>query len=424
MNLKTLDPRTWFGGKRKGYSAAEILRFVWGGSLGASTTPQYKPLAQQGYQGNPDVYACIREVATAARGIPVRAYRQTGAGEAEPLDDGHPLQTILRQPNPRMSGSAFIEWLVSYHLIAGNAFILKGAPEGFAIARELYLLRPDTVRPIAGEALGTVTRYEYRPGNGGVILYEPSEVCDFPFFNPLDELSGMPPMQAACRGIDIGNRGRTWNYNLLENSARPPGLLTTDQALSDDQFAKLTQTIIGSFAGADSAGKIPILEAGLTWQNTGYSPGDMDWSTMLTMSTRDICKVFNVPPELVGDATQKTYSNYREARQALYTETVLPLMDWICDELTGWLAPQYGGDITISYDTSGIEALAEDTERLWARMNAAWYLTPNQRLQAIGYEVSNDPLMDRVYVPSNLLPIEAVAGDIGDNGDDEIPGGR
>lgn len=420
MDWNRLNPRTWFTG-RKTLSSAEILRYIWGGSLGSSTTPQYKPLAQSGYQGNADVYACIREIATAARGIPIRAYRETGAGEREPLDDGHPLQSILRMPNPRMSGSAFVEWLVSYHLLAGNAFILKGAPEGLRIARELYLLRPDTVKAIAGDTMGSVARYEYRPGAGRQVDYEPDMVCDFPFFNPLDELAGQPPMQAAVTGIDIGNRGRSWNYNLLGNSARPSGLLSTDQGLTQDQRDALQQAIDANFAGADNAGKIPVLEAGLTWQQTSMSPGEMEWGGMLTMSTRDICKVFNVPPELVGDSQNKTYSNYQEARQALYMETVLPLMDWICDELTGWLAPQYGTGISIGYDASGIEALAEDTDKLWARLAGAWYLTPNQRLQAMGFEASTDPLMDKVYVPAGFLPIEAVAGDIGLNGDDEIP---
>ena len=425
MNLKQLDPRKWFG-RRKGFSAEAIQRYIWGGALpsGSALTTAYSSLAGDGYQSNADVYACVREIAVAVRGIPIRAMRQTGAGETEPLDDGHPLQVLLRQPNPRMSGSAFMEWLTSYQLIAGNAFIAKGVPEGLSIARELYLLRPDTVKAVAGATVGTVDHYEYRPGKGAVFHYAPELVCDFPFFHPTDELSGMSPMQAASKGIDIGNRGRTWNYNLLGNSARPSGLLSTDQGLTPDQRDALQQAIAANFAGTDNAGKIPVLEAGLTWQQTSMSPGEMEWDGMLKMSTRDICKVFNVPPELVGDSANKTYSNYQEARRALYMETVLPLMDWICDELTGWLAPSYGTGITIGYDASGIEALAEDTERLWARLAGAWYLTPNQRLQQMGFEPSTDPLMDRVYIPANLIPLDMAAGEIGLNGDDETPGGE
>lgn len=409
MNLKTLDPRTWF--RRKGFSTSDILRYVWGGGLTSGTlTPRYLPLAQEGYQQNPDVYACIREISTACRGIPIQAMTMTTAGELEPLQDAHPLQVLLRQPNPRMGGAAFIEWLTSYHLVAGNAFILKASAETLAVPREMYLLRPDMVTPIRGETLGSVARYEYRPSGAGVIVYEPEDICDFPFFNPLDDLCGQPPMQAACKGIDIGNRGRTWNYNLLQNASRPPGLLTTNQGLSPDQRDRLAQTIASNFAGQDNAGKVPVLEAGLEWKPTGLTPGEMAWSDMLTMSTRDVCKVFNVPPELVGDATQKTYSNYREARQALYTETVLPLMDWLCDELTGWLSPVFGANIVIGYDKAGIEALAEDETAKWNRLANAWWLTPNQRLAECGLEQSPDPLMDIVYIPSGLVPLATAGG--------------
>jgi HK97 family phage portal protein len=414
MNLKNLDPRTWF--RRKGFSTSDILRYVWGGDFSSGMKPRYFPLANEGYQQNPDVYACIREIATAARGIPLKAMSMTSTGEIEPLQDTHPLQILLRQPNPRMSGGAFIEWLTSYHLVAGNAFILKASAETLAVPRELYLLRPDTVTPIRGETLGTVARYEYRPagGTGGVVVYEPDDICDFPFFNPLDDLCGQPPMQAAVRGVDIGNRGRTWNYNLLQNASRPPGLLTTDQGLSPDQRERLAQTIAANFGGQDNAGKVPVLEAGLEWKPTGLTPGEMDWTGMLTMSKRDVCQVFGVPPELIGDASQKTYSNYREARQAFYTETVLPLMDWICDELTGWLSPVYGAGIVIGYDKAGIEALAEDENAKWARLVNAWWLTPNQRLAECGFEQSTDPLMDVIYIPAGLMPLSTAGGVIED----------
>jgi phage portal protein BeeE len=162
------------------------------------------------------------------------------------------------------------------------------------------------------------------------------------------------------------------------------------------------------------------LEAGLKWLNLGYSPAETDWSGLLKMSTIDICKVFNVAPEIVGDSANKTYSNYQEARQSLYVEVVLPLLDFICDELNNWLAPLYPGDLLIGYDRSKIEALKEDADELWTRLNSSWEISPNERRTAKGFDALPDPAMDAIYIPANLVPLDMLS--IDPLGEDEEPG--
>lgn len=106
-------------------------------------------------------------------------------------------------------------------------------------------------------------------------------------------------------------------------------------------------------------------------------------------------------------------SNYKEARQAFYTETVLPLMDWIRDELNNWLVPKFGDDLYIDYDKDEIEALQEDRAEVWKQAMEAvkiGVLTPNEARLLLGYEEM--PGADTLMIPGNMMPLATIGGDV------------
>ncbi len=80
-----------------------------------------------------------------------------------------------------------------------------------------------------------------------------------------------------------------------------------------------------------------------------------------------------------------TYSNYREANLALWRQTILPLVARTAQSLTRWLAPRFGENLRIGYDADAAEALALERESVWDRLNAAQFLTLNEKRAAAGY---------------------------------------
>jgi phage portal protein BeeE len=146
----------------------------------------------------------------------------------------------------------------------------------------------------------------------------------------------------------------------------------------------------------------------MKWTTTSFSPTDMDFRNMSVLNTRKIAASFGVPPQLIGEETSKTYSNYAEARQAFYIETVLPLMDWIVGELNNWLSPLYGGNYELRYDRAAVEALQENTNQRYDRVLravAGGVLTPLEGRKVLGYELlPDDPDQDKRLIPWNLAP--------------------
>ena len=64
---------------------------------------------------------------------------------------------------------------------------------------------------------------------------------------------------------------------------------------------------------------------------------------------------------------------------------MLPLVNRMTRAMSGWLAPAYGGALELRADLDQVEALNPEREALWARLNAATFLTDDEKRAAAGY---------------------------------------
>lgn len=358
--------------------------------LPARWTPRrYDKLAEAGYQRNVIAYRCIRLIAQSVASIPLLV--QDGQGRDLVA---HPLLRLLTQPNPTMSKMAFIETIISQQLIAGNAYIEAVRGDGGQPPRELWPLRPDRMKIIAGGS-GLPMAYEY--GAGGKTVRWPadpvtgqSDILHLKSFHPIDDWYGQGPLEAALLSIDQHNEASQWNQSLLQNAARPSGALVYapkdgPNQLSDTQFTRLKQELHEQMEGAGNAGRPLLLEGGLEWRAMSLSPTDMDWKQGRDAVARDIALAFGVPAQLIGLPDAQTYANLREARLSFYEETVLPLAFALRDALSGWVLPMFGDDLTLALDLDEVSALALRREALWSKVAEADFLTTAEKRQALGY---------------------------------------
>lgn len=344
------------------------------------TRRDYSALAREGFMRNPIVHRCVRMVAEAAGTVPFLLYE--GVTEL----DAHPLLDLFNRPNRRQAGSAFMEGLYGYLLLAGNAYVeLVSAGE----KHELHLLRPDQTRVVA-DASGWPVALSFGEGRHKrhVNLME-GQAMQLTLFHPLDDHYGFAPLEAALSALDTHNASARWNTALLDNSARPSGALVYAPKeggnLTDEQFDRLKAELQDGYSGAKHAGRPLLLEGGLDWKAMGYSPRDMDFIEAKNAASRDIALAFGVPPMLLGIPGDSTYANYQEANRAFYRLTVLPLVAKVMREFSAFLAPSFGTKLRLWYDADQIEGLAMEREALWSRIGAADFLSDDEKREAVGY---------------------------------------
>lgn len=374
--------KSLFAPEQKRSAAAPIIALATAGR--AVWTPcDYAALASAGFAGNPIGYRCVRMIAEASASIPLLAY----VNGAEVTD--HPALKLLASPNPGQPGREFLEMVAGFLLVAGNSYIEKVAVDG--VPRELYALRPDRMKAVASTS-GWPDAYEYSV-NGQSVRYPRDRILHLKLFNPLNDLYGLPPLQAAQRSIDTHNAAAAWNKAMLDNSARPSGALVYaahDGHLTTDQFERLKAELENSYQGAANAGRPMVLEGGLDWKQMGYSPADMQFIEAKNAAAREIALAFGVPPMLLGIPGDNTYANFAEANRSFWRQTVVPLATRIAEALSGFFAAEFEG-LKLVHDLDQVEALAHDRDALWSRINAATFLTEDEKRAAVGYGKSSSP---------------------------------
>jgi HK97 family phage portal protein len=346
------------------------------------TPRRYDALAEEGYRKNVVAWRCISEVARASASIPWLLYDQ----DHQELEQ-HPLKELLKHPNPLQGTAQFLESVFSYYQIAGNVYIEAIRPNEGGAPVELYVLRPDRMRVIPGEA-GLPQGYEYQVG-GRTVRWSAdpftgaSNILHWKAFHPLDDWYGMAPLEAAMNAIDQHNAAGAWNQALLNQAARPSGALIYSpkdgpSQLSDEQFRRLKEELEEHYTTPRNAGRPLILEGGLDWKEMGLTPKDMDWLAGRKRAAQDIALAFGVPDQLISISESQTYSNMAEARLALYEETVLPLVQQFKGELNRWLTPMFDDTLRFEIDADEIPALAARRDMVWDKIGKADFISRNE----------------------------------------------
>lgn len=354
----------------------------------------YNSFAKEGYIDNVIVHRCVNLLKQSVSSVPWKLFEESQNGNIN--ISKHPVLKTLQKPNPFSNFVSFIESIIAYKYIAGNAFILK-ITDTNGIAKELYPLNPQNVKVICDNN-NHVTAYSYRQASGSEVIYPvnkitgKSDILHIKNFNPLDENIGLSAIEPAAYSIDQHNQAAKWNQSLLQNGAKPSGALVvhSDRSSGDigeEQFSRLRQQLEESFSGHTNAGKPLLLEGGLDWKEMSLSPKDMDFIEAKNSAAREIALAFAVPSQLLGIPGDNTYSNLAEARLAMWEQTILPLIDELIASFSSFMLPDYknGKNLSFTYDKHKIPALMSRYDRIWQRLESASFLTDAEKRQELGY---------------------------------------
>jgi len=339
---------------------------------------EYKAFSREAYQMNVVAYQAVNRVADAVAGIDWQVYKN------DKEQDGHPIEVLLKRPNPHQSGKEYFRALVSYYLLSGNSYA-EAIRVGGDI-KEMYQLRPDRMQIVPSET-GEPSKFIHKGANSKATIFPAVDeaIWHMKAFNPTDDWYGQSPIEAGAFAIDQSNEAMKWIQALLQNSSRPSGALKVpaDKALSADEVAALKDEITESYTGSKHGGRPMLLQGGMDWVQLGLSPTDMGILETKFSASRDIALAFGVPPQLIGIPGDNTYANYSEARISFWEDTVIPLVDLIAADLTAWLGRREG--VEIRPDLEKVPAIVEKRQSLWQMIDASTDLTVNEKRDLKGY---------------------------------------
>ena len=386
---------------RKAEANEAVVSAVINATDNGFTSPDasYGNFAQEGYAGNELVFACIREIATSTAEANLCLYDAN-----HDKIDNSPLANLIAKPANGQTQYEFLENLITHLQIAGNAYVLKERARVGVVS--LMLLRPDRMSVIPGGG------YSYEVG-GKKYMIPAEDVGHLKFPNPNNDFYGLSPLQVLAKQINLDTDATTFTKAYFNNAGVPSGILKLRRKLSNqDEADRLRSAWHNKFQGNRNWHRIAILDEDATYEKMGGTLGEMEIPALRNLSESRICSALGVPAILVGaniGLQRSTFSNYAEARESFWEETLLPLYRRIEQFMVLLLEPEFPRERgQLEFDFSEVRALQEDEDamvnRQLVRAQIANQLitagfTPSAALQAAGIE---DELEHTGYLPTSL----------------------
>lgn len=382
--------------------------------FGKKELPLYLAV-KEAYAINPTVFSCVNCISQSASIVPLSLHKKDNKGQFESVFS-HPVLDLLYNPNETQTQSEFIEEIVMDLMLCGNALVYKnrdktaeGKVKKGGKVYELETLNPDWVEYIVKD--GVIVQYKGRKESPiEKNTWDASEIIHFRLANPLNKFWGMSPIQAAARAIDVDSKILNWWLETLENGCVKDVLFKTKHDLNEKQLLRIRSLVQQQLSGWANGRGYMILGNEMDAQFLNMNPKEMDFTGSRQLSSKEIMRIFRVPPPMLGELEHSTYNNIKEARQSFWLDTIMPILNDICAVFTKRLLPDFGLDIRnyyVSYDAFAIEALERLYLEKWdyvvKMVNVGVPL--NIAVKRLNLQLPAIPGGDVGYMSHNLVPL-------------------
>lgn len=258
------------------------------------TVAEYRDTNRGDPLGLSATYACVNLIAGTAASLSPTVYRTDRNGVRTEATD-HPLYWILRmEPNYDDDDYEFWEFLFASIELRGNAYARIDRNGGRITS--LTPIPPGTMTVRRAE--DGARKYEW-VDEGRRRTATQDDMFHIRGFggNRLMGASTLSVCGAAFAGGLAAESAATATFG---NGLRPSGTLSTDKPLDREQRALLEQLLQDKFAGALNAGRPMLLDNGLKWDALNITPEDAQMLESRKFSGEEICRIFGVPPAMVG----------------------------------------------------------------------------------------------------------------------------
>lgn len=253
------------------------------------------------------VWQAINIIAGDVGMLPLNIFRNLPEDKRE-MAKQHPAHRLMKiRPHPELSPSTFKETIQSWALLWGNgaAQIVRddrGAPIALTPLDPRYLTldRDDT-----GQLW-----YTYRENGITPIPLFPDEV--FHIRGLGDALWGHSVINLAKNAVGFNLALEKHGNRTFRNNARPSGILEIPGRLDPENRAQLRREWEDMHKGTDNAGRIALLQGGMSFKPTSISNEDAQWLEAMRFSREEIASWFNLPAHKLNALERATFSNIEE----------------------------------------------------------------------------------------------------------------
>ena len=359
------------------------------------------------------VWACVRFVSETASTLPLKLYEEKADGSRE-LAKNHPLYNVLcKTPNYEMTQSRFMQFVVASILLWGNAYVEKKY-----IGKRIISLEPLLPQHVTVSRNKATGQLEYRYTKDGVERkIDEKDIMHIRGFG-IDGVMGVFTISKGRETFGTAMAAEQSAGKFFENGLQTSGFLSTADKLNDVQRSRLMGHI-SRFMGSRNAGRVMVLEHGMTYQGITMNPEAAQMLQTRAFEVEEICRWFRVLPIMIGHFDkQSSWASSAEAQDVqILKYTFRPLLVNIEQEISRCLIGRMESDVI--YPQFNVEGLlrADSVTRsnyYNSSLNNGWMSRNEVRAKENLPPIEGG---DTYTVQSALMPLDKMGSNYTNNGD-------
>jgi HK97 family phage portal protein len=272
-----VDPEFWRGSADSGWS-------------------NYYPSMRTG-----TAYACGRIVASSGASLPCNLFERTGQDRRVVARSERLHRLVHDSPNADQTAFEYWEGVFLSLMFAGDHIArIERAGNGDIVA-----LNPVDARLVSvTRSASGQRRYRWSENGRSHDLTEDG-VFHIRGFGG-DALRGRSVISYGASTLRRSRNVETAADTVFANGIRPSGVFEVEKFLTEEQFTHFIERVADRFAGAENVGRPLILEGGTKFNALQMSNEDAQLLESRGFSVEEICRIFGVPPFMVGHTEKST----------------------------------------------------------------------------------------------------------------------
>lgn len=269
-------------------------------------------------------FASVQLIAQTIASLPLIVYRRAADGSRTEAPQHAVARLFSGDVNEHQTRSDFLETMQAALLWHGNAYaeIIR---DGAGLPARLVPLQPALVSVIraSGNHQGRRLRYDVTDLDGGTRRLLAEEVLHIRDRSD-DGLVGKSRLQRAREAFGTAIATERHAASTFRNGVRLSGVLSHPDQIGNEASENIRRSFVENYGGSGNAGSVAVLEEGLKWQSISVAPEQSELLESRKFTVESVCRLFGVPPQLIGATQASNYANMTEASRHFARFCVVP----------------------------------------------------------------------------------------------------
>lgn len=284
----------------------------------------------------------------------------------------HAAIMLWNKPNSYMSRFEFNEGCNQHLELAGETFWVVNR-DMTSFPTGLWYVNPGRMEPVP-DPDGFILGWTYTGPDGEQVPLRYDEVIQEKMPDPNDPFRGMGPVSSIMANIEQQHYATEYQRNLFYNGASPGGMLTVPNRLTEAEFDELIDRWRETHQGVARAGRVGVLENGITFCEAGHSNKDLEYGNLRLANRDEIREAWRMHKSMLGTAEDVNRANAQTAEEVFVGWQTVPRLERRKNTLNTKLLPMFGDtsyNVEFDYEDPNPDNREVDNAELTAKSAAA-----------------------------------------------------